>query len=60
MFKLLGFLLAGYALYAAVSGKVFAKAGPGSRVVSRDESPRYFWTVIAICAALSLALLTYF
>lgn len=60
MFKLLGALLALYAACAAVSGQVFAKSGPSGRTVSRQDSPEYFWIVIAIYAGLSVALLTIF
>jgi hypothetical protein len=60
MFKVLGVLVAIYTLYAASKGEVFAKSGPWGRSVSRAESPRYFWVVIAIYGALSLALLTVF
>ena len=47
MFKALGVLVGLYALYAATTGRVYAKAGPGGRTVSREESPEYFWVVIA-------------
>jgi hypothetical protein len=60
MFKALGVLLAGYTLYAALRGEVYAKAGPGGRLVTRRASSAYFWTVIGIYSALSLALLTVF
>jgi hypothetical protein len=60
MFKLLGALVALYAGYAVMRGEVFAKAGPWGRVVSRAESPRYFWGVIAVYAGLSVALVAVF
>lgn len=60
MFKLLGAVLAVYVCHAVVTGRVIAKAGAGSRQVLRDESPGYYWTVIAIYAGLSLALFTVF
>jgi hypothetical protein len=60
MFKVLGILLALYAAYAAASGKVYAKSGVSGRIVSRRDSPRYFWVVIIIYAGLSAALLTIF
>jgi len=60
MFTLLGVLVAIYTLYAASKGEVFAKSGPWGRWISRAESPRYFWVVISIYGALSLALLTVF
>ncbi len=49
-----------YAAYAALSGEVFAKSGVWGRTVTKAESPGYFWGVIAIYAALSVALLTLF
>ena len=60
MFKALGILLAGYVLYAIIRGEVVAKAGPGARLIAKQESTRYFWVVIAIYSCLSLALLTVF
>lgn len=60
MFKLLGALLALYTAWAAMSGQVFAKSGPSGRTVTREDSPEYFWIVIAIYAGLSAALLTVF
>jgi hypothetical protein len=60
MFKMLGVLVGFYTLYAAFRGEVYAKSGPTGRTVSRWDSPRYFWAVIAIYAALSVALLTVF
>lgn len=59
-FDILGLLVGGYAVYGALSGRVFAKSGPGGRIVSRAESPEYFWIVIAIYAVLSIALLFLF
>lgn len=56
MFDALGVLLALYVGYAVVSGEVLAKSGHWARTVSRADSPRYFWVVIAIYAGLSLAL----
>lgn len=60
MFKALGILVGLYTIYAAVTGNVFAKSGPGGRTVSRQESPEYFWVVIAIYAGLGAALLFVF
>jgi hypothetical protein len=57
MFPLIGIALALYTLAAAVTGRVWAKAGPGGKIVSRAASPEYFWIVILIYAALSLALI---
>ena len=60
MFRLLGALLALYTTYAAISGAVFAKSGVSGRTVLKTESPGYFWVVIVIYAALSVALITVF
>ena len=60
MFKLLGVLVGLYTLYAAFAGEVIAKSGPWGRTISRADSPRYFWTVVAIYALLALARLTIF
>lgn len=60
MFKLLGVLVAIYTLWAAFEGRVYAKSGPGGHTVTRQDEPRYFWTVIAIYAGLSIALMTVF
>jgi hypothetical protein len=58
MFKLLGALVGVYTLVAAVKGEVYAKSGVWGRTISKHESPEYFWIVIAIYGALSVALLT--
>lgn len=60
MFKLLGAFLILYTVYAAVSGRVIAKSGPWARVVTVQNSPEYFWTVIAVYVFLSIALFTIF
>lgn len=59
-FQTLGALLGLYTLYAAICGKVYAKSGPWGRVVAREESPTYFWVVIAIYAGLALVLAVLF
>ena len=60
LFDLLGVLLAIYTTYAAVTGSVFIRHRAWSRAVARDEETTYFWTVIVIYAALSVALIVYF
>lgn len=60
MFKVIGFLLAVYVGYSVISGRVVAKAGIGSREVFREDSPGYYWMVVAIYAGLSVALVTVF
>jgi len=56
MFKALGIVVGLYVIYAAQKGEVFAKSGVWGRTIKRDESPKYFWTIIGIYAFLSLAL----
>jgi len=60
LFKGLGVLLAIYTLFAIRQGEVFAKSGVWGKTISRRDSPRYFWVVIAIYLLLTLALLTIF
>jgi hypothetical protein len=60
MFKLLGVLVALYTLAAATKGEVYAKSGVWGRTVSKQDEPRYFWSIIVIYASLSFALLTIF
>lgn len=61
LFKGLGLLVAVYTIYAALSGSVYAKSGPvGARRITRAQSPRYFWLVVACYAVLALVLLTIF
>jgi hypothetical protein len=58
MFKTLGILVAFYTIYATYTGKVYIKSGAAGRLVSRDDSPEYFWVVIIIYTGLSIALIT--
>jgi len=60
MFKVLGILLGAYTAWAAVSGSVYARHHAWGRSVLRHDQPRYFWVVITIYTALSLALLLWF
>jgi len=60
MFKMLGVLVASYAVFAAFKGEVYAKSGAWGRTVSRAESPEYFWVVIVIYACLGAALIAFF
>ncbi|KAF1689355.1 hypothetical protein [Pseudoxanthomonas koreensis] len=60
LFDLLGALLALYLAYALAPGEVVARSGPGARRYVRAESPRGYWGVIAIYAALAVALVTVF
>lgn len=60
MFDALGIVVGLYTAYAAFTGSVYAKSGPWGRKVTRQDSPGYFWTVIAIYAGLSAALVFIF
>lgn len=60
MFKLLGALVGLYVVIAVARGEVFAKSGVWGRTVTRHDSPEYFWVVVTIYGALSIALLTIF
>jgi len=60
LFKVLGVLVALYTLYAVAIGEVIAKSGPWGKRISRDDSPREFWAVVAIYSCLALALVTIF
>lgn len=60
MFDVIGIGVGIYTLYAAYVGQVWAKAGPGARLVERSVSPGYYWTVIGIYAGLAVALVVWF
>jgi hypothetical protein len=60
MFRALGVLVCLYAIYAAMSGRVYAKSGAWGRTVSRRDSPEYFWVVVVIYAGVGIALITVF
>jgi hypothetical protein len=60
LFDALGIFVGLYTARAAITGEVFAKSGPWGQTIYREERPAYFWTVIAIYAALAVALFTIF
>jgi hypothetical protein len=60
MFRILGFIVLFYVCYALSRGEVFAKKGIRGERVSRQESPGYFATVIAVYTLLGFALLIVF
>ena len=62
MFTGLGMIVAAYTAWAAFDGKVYAKSGGlrPMRIITRQNEPRYFWSVIAVYGALSIALMTIF
>lgn len=60
MFKLLGALVGLYTVMSAMKGEVYAKHRVWGRMIRKEEEPRYFWVVLGIYAALSVALLFWF
>lgn len=60
MFVLLAIPLALYVLYAAATGAVWVRQGPGGRRVARAEEPGYFWTCLGVYAGLAIAMATVF
>lgn len=58
MFKVLALLVALYTFHSAVTGRVYVKSGIWGRTVLRAESPKYFWSVIVIYAAVAVMLIT--
>lgn len=60
MFDVLGVLLGLYTLYAASTGAVYAKSRAWGRTVERQQSPTWFWVVIAIYGVLSVMLVVWF
>src|SRR5258706_346386 len=60
VFKLLGFAVFAYTVYALIQGRIYSKAGPWGRMVSKDESPDAFWLTVAIYFGLSIALCAVF
>jgi hypothetical protein len=60
MFDIIGLLVGVYAVYAALTGEVYAKAGAGGRTIARRDAPADFWMTVAIYAGLAVALVTVF
>lgn len=60
MFKVLGILLAVYAVFAIYRGEVYAKSGTSGKTVDRSTSPKYFWVVICIYSGLAMLLISAF
>jgi hypothetical protein len=60
MFIILGIAVGIYTSYATCTGSVWARSRMGGRLIVRDESPWYFWSVIACYALLAIALVTVF
>ena len=56
LFKIIGMLVALYAICAALSGQVFAKSGAWGKTILRSEAPVEFWMTIVIYAGLAVAL----
>jgi hypothetical protein len=60
LFQIIAVPVALYALYAALAGEVYAKAGAWGRTISRQDSPVDFWMTVAIYAGLAVAMATLF
>lgn len=59
-FKILGFAVFAYTVYAIIQGRIYTKSGAGGGIVSKDESPDAFWLTVAIYFGLSIALCSIF
>ena len=59
-FRLLGFIVFAYAVYAIIKGEVYAKSGAGGRIITKTESLDTFWLTVAIYIGLSIALVALF
>lgn len=60
MFKSLGILLIIYVLYGIYYGGVYAKEGPGGRMIYRTEEPKRYWIIISVYILLAIALIYIF
>lgn len=60
LFRIIGLLVALYALYAVVAGEVFAKSGIWGKTYTRRETPVNYWMTIVIYAGLAVACETVF
>lgn len=60
MFRVLGFGVLAYSVFALLQGRVHAKSGLHMREIHRMSRPRYFYAVLACYAALGLALIFLF
>jgi uncharacterized protein with PQ loop repeat len=59
-FRILGFALFAYAVYAIILGQVYGKTGRGAGMVSKLDSPDAFWTAVVIYFGLSIVLCAVF
>ncbi len=60
MFDALGVIVAVYAVYCLLTGRVYARRGIGGESIFREASPVRFWTVVGIYFALAVALIAVF
>ncbi len=56
----LGMLIGLDALYALITGKVFAKHGAWGRTVFRADEPVFYWFTTGVYTVLSVLLITVF
>ena len=59
-FKIIGFTVFAYTVYAIIQGRIYTKSGAGGAVVSKEKSPDAFWLTVAIYFGLSIALCSIF
>ena len=60
VFKILGFTVFAYTVYAIIQGRIYTKSGTGGGIVSKDQSPDAFWLTVAIYFGLSIVLCSIF
>lgn len=60
IFKILGVLLACYAVRALTTGAVYARSGVWGRTFRREEHAWQYWSALIVYALLSLALVFVF
>ncbi len=60
VFKLLGAVLLIYTIHSFLRGEIYARSFAWGKVVYKKDDPKYFMTVIAVYAVLSIVLMTLF
>jgi hypothetical protein len=60
MFVFLGIAIGIYTIISAYTGNVWARSRFSGRMIVREDTPIYFWSVIACYALLAIALMTVF
>ncbi len=59
-FKLLGFMVFAYTVYAIIQGRIYARSGLGGKLIDKNETPDSFWLTVVVYFILSIALCTVF